>query len=84
MYRPKQDILVTDLQEELVLLNPDTQDIYTLNLSGRLLWLALPATLDSLADLLMQHYELDPQTAQTDALEIVEALVSSGLVQHDP
>lgn len=83
MYRPKDDILVTDLQEELVLLNPETQDIFTLNSSGRLLWLALPASLDQLSKLLQTTYELDAPTAHQDAREVMDALVRAQLVDHD-
>lgn len=83
MYRPKEDILVTDLQEELVLLNPETQDIFTLNSSGRLLWLALPASLEQLSNLLQTTYELDPTTAHQDAREVMDALVHAQLVDHD-
>lgn len=80
MYRPKQDILVTDLDDELVLLNPETQDIFTLNASGRLLWLALPAPLETLADVLVQEYGLDSATARTDAGDILHELVQAGLL----
>jgi hypothetical protein len=83
MYRSKEDILVTDLQEELVLLNPDTQDIFTLNSSGRLLWLALPASLEQLAAVLQTTYELDTTTAHHDAREVMDALVQAQLVDHD-
>ncbi|GEM44749.1 PqqD family protein [Deinococcus cellulosilyticus] len=82
MYRPKQDILVTDLEDELVLLNPDTQDIFTLNTSGRLLWLALPASLDTLAEVLVGHYGLDLPTARTDAGDILRDLVQAGLIDE--
>lgn len=66
-YRPADGLLATELEHELVLLDPQGSQMYSLNGSGRLLWNALPATADELANTLVREYGLDAARAHADA-----------------
>lgn len=66
-YHPAEGLLATDLDHELVLLDPVSSRMYSLNGSGRLLWGALPLSADALAGVLAREYGLDPEQAQADA-----------------
>ncbi len=75
------DVIVTDLEDESVLLNPRTQAMFTLNATGRVVWNELEAKdLDEIAAELESQFEVDFDTAKTDAAQLLEALQKAGLV----
>lgn len=66
MWTPSADLLVTDLDDELILMDPGSAEMYSLNGSGRVLWQALPATDATLEELLCRTYGLDAIQARAD------------------
>jgi predicted deacylase len=75
------DVIVTDLEDESVLLNPRTQAMFTLNATGRVVWNHLETKdLDAIAAELESQFEVDFETAKTDAAQLLEALQKAGLV----
>lgn len=66
MWTPSADLLVTDLDDELILMDPGSAEMYSLNGSGRVLWQALPATDATLEELLRRTYGLDAIQARAD------------------
>jgi Coenzyme PQQ synthesis protein D (PqqD) len=75
------DVIVTDLEDESVLLNPRTQAMFTLNATGRVVWNELEAKdLDAIAAELEAQFEVDFDTAKTDAAELLDALQKAGLI----
>ncbi|WP_414656570.1 PqqD family protein [Deinococcus sp. VB343] len=76
------DVLVTDLGDELVLMHPGRSEMFSLNAAGRLLWQALPATPDTLTDLLAGHYGLGRAQAQADTAAVLSDLQARDLVRQ--
>lgn len=76
------DVLVTDLGDELVLMHPGRSEMFSLNAAGRLLWQALPATPDTLTDLLVGHYGLGRAQAQADTAAVLSDLQARDLVRQ--
>ncbi len=77
------DIIATDLEDEVVLLNPRTQTMFTLNATGRVVWYGLESfSLDELAGQLEERFEVTREAANADIEALLEALRSAGLV-HD-
>jgi predicted deacylase len=75
------DVIVTDLEDESVLLNPRTQAMFTLNATGRVVWNNLETKdLDGIAFELESQFEVDADTAKIDAAQLLEALQKAGLV----
>jgi Coenzyme PQQ synthesis protein D (PqqD) len=75
------DVIVTDLEDESVLLNPRTQAMFTLNATGRVVWNSLETKdLEAIAAELEAQFEVDFDTAKTDAAELLDALQKAGLI----
>jgi Coenzyme PQQ synthesis protein D (PqqD) len=75
------DVIVTDLEDESVLLNPRTQAMFTLNATGRVVWNHLETKdLDAIAAELEAQFEVDFETAKSDAAQLLETLTKAGLV----
>jgi len=68
MYRRKPDLIETDLVHELILLDPVTQEMFSLNPTGRTLWRALPQPdAAALAAVLVRAFDVSPAAAAEDA-----------------
>ncbi|WP_161883200.1 PqqD family protein [Deinococcus alpinitundrae] len=66
MWQANAEVLVTALDDELVLMHPTSNQMFSLNPSGRLVWQALPRTEAALAGLLTAQYDLSPEQAGQD------------------
>ncbi|GGJ75774.1 PqqD family protein [Deinococcus aquiradiocola] len=74
-------IVATDLEDELVLLDPATQQIFSLNASGRAVWLALPASETQLSQRLTEAFDVTAEQAREDVSGLLRRLTSAGLVR---
>jgi hypothetical protein len=78
---PNPEIIVTELDDELVLLNPRTQAMFTLNGTGKLIWQHLGKnTAEEIAVKITETFEVDFTTATTDTNALLESLEKSGLL----
>ena len=75
-------IVATDLEDELVLLDPANQQIFSLNATGRAIWQSLPASTASLTRTLEQRFEVEPIQADADVKGLLRSLVDAGLVRE--
>lgn len=73
-------VVITDLGDELVLMEPTSGKMFSLNSSGRILWQRLPATASELAAALCEAFEVSREDALEDSQAWLSALISSGLV----
>ena len=81
-YRHKTDLVITDLNDELVLLDPKTRQMFSLNKVGRVLWLNLPTLgLDATVQRITEEFEVAHDVANTDAQELVDHLIRAGLLE---
>jgi predicted Rdx family selenoprotein len=78
----KAGVIETDLDDELVLLDPKTQGMFSLNATGRLIWQGLKSTqtLETIAQTLEQHFTVTLEQAQTDAQVLIDELEKAGLI----
>ncbi len=78
---PNPEIIVTELDDELVLLNPRTQAMFTLNGTGKLIWQHLGKnTAEEIAVKITETFEIDLETATADTTALLESLEKSGLL----
>ena len=78
------EVLATDLHDdEIVLLNLETQRYYTLNATGSHIWRSLLAGLsvDEAGRQLEATFEVTPQEAQQVTLALVQELADEALLQ---
>jgi hypothetical protein len=77
----KPGLVTTDLESELILLDPDSQQMYSLNPTGRLIWQKLEgSTLEKLVEAISRAFEVDQKTALADASALLADLLQTGLI----
>ena len=81
--RVPDDVLISNLQEESVVLNLDSERYYGLDDVGTR-FLSVLNTADSIEaayEELIQEYDVDEEVLRKDLLTLVENLVAQGIVQ---
>lgn len=81
--RVPDDVLISNLQEESVILNLDSERYYGLDDVGTR-FLSVLNTADSIEaayEKLIQEYDVDEEVLRKDLLTLVENLVAQGIVQ---
>ena len=81
-YKPKADLIETDLDTELALLDPTTQAMFSLNKTGRLVWQSLTEKgVIGAAQSVATYFDIDLEQAEKDTLSLVEDLLEVGLLE---
>lgn len=81
-YARRPGIIETDLETELILLDPGTQEMFSLNPSGRLIWSLLESeSLDTIIARVVERFGVEPARARADAETLIEQLRAAGLVE---
>ncbi len=77
------DVLISQLQEESVILNLDSERYYGLDDVGTrmLSVLSTSSTIEAAYELLRDEYDVDDEVLRRDLLSLVEQLVNQGLVK---
>jgi Coenzyme PQQ synthesis protein D (PqqD) len=76
------DVLISQLQEESVILNLDSERYYGLDDVGTR-FLSILTTSDSIEtayEQLRDEYDVDPQVLRSDLLALIENLINQGLL----
>ena len=80
------DVLISKLQEESVILNLDNERYYGLDDVGTR-FLSVLTSSDSIQtayETLVREYDVEGQVLRQDLLQLVEELVAQGLIQINP
>ena len=77
------DVLISKLQEESVILNLNSERYYGLDDVGTRFLAALTTSesIEAAYETLAREYDVDPQILRQDLLELVQSLVDQGLIQ---
>jgi hypothetical protein len=83
-HRYRDDVVCRVLDKESVLLDLSSGSYFTLNEVGALVWQNLDglSPLRSVIPKLMALYDVDPETAEQDVLELVEDLLRERLIEQ--
>ena len=78
----KPGVIETDLGDELVLLDPKTQGMFSLNNTGRVVWQGLKntETLETIALSLEKTFTVTLEQASLDAQALIDELEKAGLI----
>jgi hypothetical protein len=81
-YRTKQGIVETELPNELILLDPETQQMFSLNATGCVAWRLLAGrTTREAVDALVARFDATPERAEADFDTLVADLLTAGLIE---
>ena len=77
------DVLISNLQDESVVLNLDSERYYGLDDVGTrfLSILTTSESIEAAYDRLREEYEVDPQVLRKDLLALAEKLIEQGLIE---
>jgi hypothetical protein len=77
------DVLISNLQDESVILNLDSERYYGLDDVGTrfLSILTTSESIEAAYDRLREEYEVDPQVLRKDLLALAEKLIEQGLIE---
>ena len=80
------DVLISKLQEESVILNLDSERYYGLDDVGTRFLAALTTSesIEAAYETLASEYDVDAQVLRQDLLELVQNLVEQGLIEINP
>jgi len=81
-YKRSPDVIATDLEDELILLDPRRGEMFGLNESGRRVWLGLEQSLDDVAAAIAAEFGIELARARADVASLVAALAEAGLVER--
>jgi hypothetical protein len=81
-YTLKPGVIETDLDDELVLLDPKTQAMFSLNNTGRVVWQGLKnaESLETIAQTLEGQFTVTLEQASLDAQALTSELEKAGLI----
>ncbi|HKY42192.1 MAG TPA: PqqD family protein [Pyrinomonadaceae bacterium] len=77
------DVLISKLQEESVILNLDSERYYGLNDVGTriLSVLTTSESIEAAYETLVKEYDVDAQVLRQDLLQLIEELVDRGIIK---
>jgi hypothetical protein len=80
------DVLIRDLDGEAVLLNLNSEAYFGLDEVGARMWhhLTTATTIQAAYEQLLAEYEVEPDRLRQDLLDLIEKLVTHGLVDLSP
>ena len=82
IYIPSGAIIVTDLGDELILLDPERGEMFGLNECGRRVWLALDQTRGGVVSMIAADFGIEPARAGADVESFLSELEHAGLVRR--
>ncbi|MGE3077102.1 MAG: PqqD family protein [Dehalococcoidia bacterium] len=78
----KADVVARSAGDEMILLDLESGEYFTLNSVGAVIWKGLEAAMDlpALLSAVVEQFEVDEATAKSDIDEYIDSLISEGLV----
>lgn len=80
---PNIDVIATDLDNELVILNPATRALFTLNETGRVVWTGLveDMSFDVIVANVVSEFAVDAEQARADITRLIDDLIAADLAR---
>jgi coenzyme PQQ synthesis protein D (PqqD) len=84
--RVPDDVLISNLQDESVILNLNSERYFGLDNVGTRMLSALSTSnsIEAAYELLLDEYEVEPQALRQDLTSLIENLLQQGLVAIEP
>lgn len=84
MYQRSQEAIFSEVGEDIVALNVERGNCYGMEQVTASVWqlLSSPQTLDQICARLVEIYDVDPQTCQTEVQTLIDDLEAEGLIRR--
>ena len=84
IYQPCEDVISRKMVDDVVLVNLNTEQIYTLNETGARFWELLESgkSIDQILVELLKKYDITEAELLSEIHAIVDQLLERGLIQH--
>jgi hypothetical protein len=79
-YTAAPGVIVTDLADELILLDSSSGEMFSLSGSGRVAWAALGEGVAAAAAAVGAAFDVEPERAEADVEALVRELLQAGLI----
>jgi Coenzyme PQQ synthesis protein D (PqqD) len=82
-YKLKEGVIYQEVGEEALLLNEETEEVFSLNAVAREIWLAVQRTnsVDGGVAELIQLYQVDSEVLLHDAQDLFKSIAKAGLLE---
>ena len=79
------DVLASEVEDELVLLNQETGKYFSLDATGTRMWelIVQNGQLEQVKQAMLAEYDVEPEQLEQDLLKLVDKLVANALLQID-
>ena len=79
----KEEVLASNLEDELVMMNLESDSYYGMNAVGSRIWelLERPLALAELYALLQEEFDVDGETCQRDVLPFIQKIIDEKLLR---
>jgi hypothetical protein len=77
------DNAVRQIEDTVFVMNPDTSELHSFNEVGRRIWELVDGsrTVATIVEVIIEEFEIDARTAESDALEFLDELLNKDLVR---
>ena len=84
LYQPKEEVISKKLDDEIVLVDLETESIYSLNETGARFWelMGEKKSIDQIIIELQDEYEITEEELQIELETIICQLLEQGLIQY--
>ncbi|MBO6700904.1 MAG: PqqD family protein [Pseudomonadales bacterium] len=86
LFRASQDAIGQEVRGETVILDLASEEYFSLNEVGTRVWQLIqePMSLNSLRSQLLEEFDVDESTLESDLAELIDVLTREGLVSIEP
>jgi hypothetical protein len=80
----RQDLLSSRMDEETVMMNPETGKYYSLNPVATRIWelLSSPVNLDTIISVLTREFNVPEETCRTETLTFIQKLKDNSMIEY--
>lgn len=82
-YKQRERLTVQAVDEEILILDLESNQIHQLNPSASFIWGLCDGdvSIDQLAEIYAEHFEVEPETARADVKQVTNQLCEMGLLK---
>jgi hypothetical protein len=81
-FKPNSAIIFREVGDDFVLYDPNKDALHTLNATAQFVWEHIESPIETIITNLQNTYQVSPEIAQRDVMQILEQFNTLGLIQN--